>query len=162
MRQMKDEAKTPALIAVAVVAVVALSALVAAKRELTSLESVFLQAAALVIGVWASFSAGKQAGRDEEAARTKASARSAFRRVTRIYEFLGSLITSIEERRVVLHHASGNRRDVSISSVDASLDVLRVQVTGQIGTANDAMDDWRDLVPEEVAELEQRAQEGPR
>jgi hypothetical protein len=46
---------------------------------------------------------------------------------------------------------------VVIEHIDSSLDVLAAQVLEQIGTANDAMEDWRDLVPEEVAEIEAQA-----
>lgn len=147
-----------ALIYVPILLVFAWSALIAANRELTPLESVLLQFFGLAVGVWASFSAGMEAGRKMEASRTQASARSAFRRVTRVYEALGRLIESIETRRDVLYHHSGNGSDVRLSSVEAALDLLGVQVTEQLGTANDAMEDWRDLVPDQVRELEQKAE----
>ncbi len=41
----------------------------------------------------------------------------------------------------------------------AVLDLLFVQINEQIGTADDAMEDWRDIVPDEVAELERRGRE---
>ena len=43
---------------------------------------------------------------------------------------------------------------VDVLHVEAQLDVLDVQVVGDLATANDAMEDWRDLVPDEVEKLE--------
>jgi signal transduction histidine kinase len=89
----------------------------------------------------------------------RASARSAFRRVTRLYEAFGRLVDSIEDRRQLLQEQLVSSNPNDLHSVEAALDLLRVQVTEQLGTANDAMDDWRDLVPDQVEELERRARE---
>jgi hypothetical protein len=39
------------------------------------------------------------------------------------------------------------------------MNALRSQVIEQVGTASDAMADWRDIVPEEVEKIEKRIRE---
>ena len=50
---------------------------------------------------------------------------------------------------------------MTISDVSLCMDTLSAQVLEQIGTANDAMDDWRDILPDEVdkvtSEIKDRA-----
>jgi hypothetical protein len=53
-------------------------------------------------------------------------------------------------------------QQIPLDQVIAALDLLFVQINEQIGTADDAMEDWRDIVPDEVAELERRATERQR
>ena len=49
--------------------------------------------------------------------------------------------------------ASKDHDCVSIAQVDFALTLLRGELRGHIGLATDALDDWQDLVPEELAEL---------
>jgi hypothetical protein len=55
--------------------------------------------------------------------------------------------------------ATHSSRQIPIEHAIAVLDLLFVQISEQIGTADDAMEDWRDIVPDEVAELERRGRE---
>jgi hypothetical protein len=71
-------------------------------------------------------------------------ARSAFRRQIGLYSGLGRLIDEIdmqvaqaEDEKVQLH-----------------LKILRAMIVEQVGMSGDALSDWRDLVPDEVAQLE--------
>jgi hypothetical protein len=41
--------------------------------------------------------------------------------------------------------------------VNGQLAILSALITEQIGTADDALDDWRDIVPDEVEAIEQQA-----
>ena len=133
--------------------------LVATHRRLTAVEGVLFQAIALVLGVLASYIFARQSVRAAAAESVRQHARSAFRRVLSLYEGLRRFGIQIEARRRFLHGiARQNRGLVPTEHVDAALDLLRAQVTEQIGTANDAAEDWRDLVPDEVAEVERRAE----
>jgi hypothetical protein len=88
-------------------------------------------------------------------------AKSAFRRLTSLYEGLGRLGRSIDDRRSFLERVSNKAKStVDMAHVEAQLDILAVQVIAELATANDAMEDWRDLVPDEVAMLERAAASG--
>ena len=71
-------------------------------------------------------------------------ARSAFRRVTALYNSLYRLSTRIER--------------LNSDKPDNRLDLIQALVDEQIATGQDAIEDWRDIVPEEVEEIERRRQ----
>jgi hypothetical protein len=86
--------------------------------------------------------------------------RSEFRRVLSLYSALVRFRDVIAWRGGILTEVSrGNGGVVSMTDVQASLDLLSIQVTEQIQTANDAVEGWRDLAPTEVEELDRRRQE---
>lgn len=121
-------------------------AYVATTRTLTSLESILLQAFALPMGVLGSFIFSRQAA--DKAAREiiKPHARSAFRRLMSLYSGLHRVASIID----VAHDPEMRQDDREI------LAALEAIVTEQLGTIDDALEDWRDLVPEDVEELDQR------
>ena len=65
-------------------------------------------------------------------------ARSAFRRLISLYQSLSRVATIIEEE--------GNGDATKI-------EIVKAIVIEQIATANDALADWHDIVPESVEEL---------
>jgi hypothetical protein len=67
-----------------------------------------------------------------------------------LYESLGRLFQAIEGAR---------RQEEPQSGGGSRLDVLQVIVVEELATANDALEDWRDLIPEDVAELDRRLRE---
>ncbi len=83
-------------------------------------------------------------------------ARSSFRLVQNLAEALQRLGTSIARQQAFLGQLA-DEGSLGIVNVDQSLDLLRVQVLEQIGTATNALEGWRDILPDEVAELERRA-----
>ena len=52
----------------------------------------------------------------------------------------------------------GDPQMIAFEHARASLMLLEHMVVEQIGTVDDALEDWRDLVPEEVAAIEEAAQ----
>ena len=70
-------------------------------------------------------------------------ARAAFRRVTALYQSLYRLSIRIEQ--------------LKDEKPDNRLDLIQVLVDEQIATGQDAMEDWRDIVPEEVEQIERRS-----
>jgi len=122
----------------------------AAIRQLTQLEVVLLQLFSLATGLIGSFILGRRSAESAAREMIKPHARSAFRRVLSLYRSLSRLATTIASARL------------SKSSDDGEgpvLDKLEAIVVEQIATADDAMEDWRDIVPEDVEELRQRVRD---
>jgi hypothetical protein len=124
-------------------------------RQLSQREMTLFQIIELGLGLYGAFFVGQRAARDAGGDLVRMHARPAFRRLLSLYEALGRLQASIGERRAFINRVA-NQADatVDIVHVEAQLDVLDVQVIGDLATANDAMEDWRDLVPDEVQKLE--------
>lgn len=123
---------------------------VAAFRDLTALENVLLQVFSLGLGLIGSYVLGRESARDAAREVVKPHARSAFRRLLSLYRSLSRLAYAIETIR-----SDCNAHPETIHV----LDKLEGIVVEQIATADDALEDWRDIVPEDVAEL--RAQLTP-
>lgn len=109
----------------------------------TVFEVLFFQLVILVTGILGSYIIGKKSAIDTEHDRIKLHARSAFRRVTALYGSLYRLSDTIEE----LKGKEGEYR----------LDLVQALVAEQILTGQDAIEDWRDIVPEEVELIEKRS-----
>jgi hypothetical protein len=77
----------------------------------------------------------------------KPAARSAFRRVLGLYGSLNRLSDTILQIR--------STTDIPVPH----LEIIQVLVTEQQASVIDAMEDWRDLVPEDVADVERRLQD---
>ena len=68
--------------------------------------------------------------------------RPAFRRVLDLYMSLGRLSDRISE--------------YNYANPDSRLDVIEAIVDEQLGTMDSALEDWRDIVPEDVEEIAAR------
>jgi len=129
------------------IGVALLFAVIAKFRPLSGLELVLLQVFSLAIGLLGSYIFGRESVSDAAHDVIKPHARSAFRRLLSLYSSLSRLALAIQAAR------PADRT----SFVDAAvLDKLEVMVTEQIATADDALEDWRDIVPEDVEELQMR------
>lgn len=139
--------KAGVLLILASIAVAVFFLVVAIYRPLTGLENVLLQVFSLGIGLVGSYVLGRESARDVAKELIKPHARSAFRRLLSLYASLSRLALAIQTARPV------SNSETLHSSV---LDKLEVIVTEQIATADDALEDWRDIVPEDVEELRTR------
>lgn len=83
---------------------------------------------------------------------------SAFRRVTAIYSGYTRIGNEIARRREILTSEADDGR-VAIEQVDLSLELIEALLFTQFETLEDALDDWRDLAPDEVAAIEARLRE---
>lgn len=119
---------------------------VSSERALTNLENSLLQAFALVFGLVGSFIFGKHSARDAAREIIKPHARSAFRRLISLYESLSRVGAEIEHSKI----ESNKQADAVV------LAKLEAIVVEQLATADDALEDWADIVPEEVSELRNR------
>ncbi len=130
------------------IAVAVIFVITALKETLTQLEIVFFQAITLFLGLLGSFVFGRQSAMQSARETIRPHARSAFRRLLSLFNSLSRLATAIENAR-----SSKPMKDQPV------LDKLEAIVTEQIATADDALEDWRDIVPEEVDEIREKFKE---
>jgi hypothetical protein len=126
-------------IIVAIVFVVA-----AINRPLTGLENVLLQAISLCLGLTGSYVIGRQSAINTAKEFLKPHARSAFRRLLSLYYGLSRISNTIQDIQAVYN---------SDNIPKSVLERLEAMANEQIVTADDAMEDWQDIVPEDVSEL---------
>lgn len=117
-------------------------------RPLNDFENILLQIIFLAIGSGISFFAGQKSAREAAGEILKLHARSAFRRLLSLYQSLSRAATVIES-------AQSSKSDQNYQVILARLEEI---ITEQLATADDALDDWNDIVPEDVAELKQKLQ----
>jgi hypothetical protein len=148
VKRMKNTERLIAIILlVAALVFVAIFVIVATNRALTSLESVSLQLLIFLFGLSGSFILGRQSARKVARDIIKPHARSAFRRVLSLYNGLSRLATIISQRH------SSNKDAMSDEVIMAKCESI---LTEYINTADDALEDWRDIIPEDVDELHKR------
>ncbi|MFT3930635.1 MAG: hypothetical protein QM709_10115 [Spongiibacteraceae bacterium] len=133
----------PILMVIFAVGISVFSVCIAAQRTLTNLENVLLQSFSLIIGLAGSFLSGSHSAKDAAREIIKPHARSAFRRLISLYESLSRVGGEISASR-----SNGSNSDDSV--VLARLEAIVIE---QLATADDALEDWNDIVPEDVAEL---------
>jgi hypothetical protein len=124
-----------------------------------------LQGITLVFSTAGSFVLGKDASRQAAEEAIRPHAKSAFRRVRTLYQALGRLRSTTEIETEYLAECEGAGHEDGLIRLDlalASLDKLRLICREQIATADNALDDWRDLAPDEVADIERAARQTER
>jgi len=132
---------------------------ISGQRQLSQLEFALFQIIEVALALVGAFFVGQRSAGAAAADVVRPHARSAFRRLTSLYEGLGRLRSSIDDRRAFLDGvANKSKSTVDMAYVQTQLDILSVQVIAELATANDAMEDWRDLVPDEVERLERAAE----
>lgn len=120
----------------------------ATKRTLTGLESTLWQIFVFAGGLAGSFIFGRQSAREAAKEMIKPHARSAFRRLLSLYHSLSRAAITIEAAQISDSHENDQ----------VALARLEEIIAEQLSTADDALEDWRDIVPEDVGELEQKRQ----
>ena len=113
----------------------------ATQRALTDLESLFIQALFALSGFTGTFIIGRQSAREAATELVKPHARSAFRRLLSQYQSLHRMTSIIDPFQT------------SEMSDREKLARLEEIAMAQISTAGHALEDWADIVPEDVAEL---------
>ena len=136
----------PFLLILISLAVAGLFSHAATTRTLTGLESVILQFFSLMAGLVGSFFFGRQSAREAAREIIKPHARSAFRRLLSLYQSLSRVADVIESSQ---NAQAPEENQVTLAKLEAI-------VVEQLASADDAIEDWRDIVPEEVKELDQR------
>lgn len=116
------------------------------KRPMTGLESALWQIFVFSAGLVGSFIFGKQSAQKAAREMLKPHARSAFRRLISLYQSLQRVAAAIQS----------SRRPQSYENYRMTVAKLEVIVIEQLAAADDALADWNDIVPEDVAELKQK------
>ena len=119
---------------------------VANARSYTNLESYFLQISVALVGAGASFYSGRLSVREAGREIIMPHARSAFRRLVSLYRSISEVGRIIER----------SRNSESLDNYKVILAELKGIVFWQLVTADDALEDWKDIVPEEVQELDRK------
>lgn len=127
------------LVALAIV-VSAIFIVVAAFRDLSALENTLLQVFSLGVGLVGSYILGQESARDAGREMMKPHARSAFRRLLSLTQSLSRLVQTMETVRP----SEGDNPQAA-----AIVDRLDGIVVEQITIAADALEDWRDVLPDE-------------
>jgi hypothetical protein len=117
------------------------------ERPLSSVEMTLVQGAGLALGLWGSHLFGKLSAKESARELVEVHARSAFRRLIALYSALGRMAQTVARAQ-----SRPGRKQVD----SGHLEVLQEQIVQQIDLASDAMEDWRDIVPEEVAVVEEQ------
>ncbi len=119
---------------------------VANTRNYTNLESYFLQICVALIGIAVSFYSARLSVREAAREIIKPHARSAFRRLLSLYRSISEVGRIIEL----------SRNAESLDSDKVILAELKGIVFWKLVTADDALEDWKDIVPDEVKELDRK------
>ena len=109
-------------------------------RSMSAVENTLFQVLISGTGLLGSYIFGKNSARSGALEVVKPHARAAFRRVFALYNSLYRLSSTIE--------------DLKQEGPDYRLNMIQILVHEHIATGQDAIEDWRDLVPEEVEEIE--------
>ncbi|MGE4267053.1 MAG: hypothetical protein AB7F25_06430 [Deferribacterales bacterium] len=127
------------LIVVAIIVAV-MQIIISSQRQLTSLENTLLQLFSLLSGLIGSYFLGKYSSTESAKEIIKPHARSAFRRLMSLYASLSRVAIEISNSK-------------EYQSKEITLERMEVIVIEQLATADDALEDWKDLVPDEIEEL---------
>lgn len=117
---------------------------IAGRRDLTGLENVLFQVLTLGLGLVGSYILGKDSSLQTARNMMRPHAKSAFRRLLSLYGSLSRLAMAIQSSKATMQVSSDGY---------IALDKLMVIVDEQISTADDALEDWKDIIPEELEKL---------
>jgi hypothetical protein len=115
--------------------------------RLTELENTLFQVISLGIGILGSFLLGGATAKENAINIVRPHAKSAFRRVLSLYASLFRLRGTME---CIMRDLEENPEAMT------ALERLKDVVTEQIETSADTLEDWEDLVPDEVARLKEK------
>lgn len=114
-----------------------------------------LQVLTLLAGIGVSIYLGRRTATKAAEEVIRPHARSSFRRVLSLREALIRLAQNIETRRSDLDDfASRNGGQVEIEVIHLVMDSLGSLVAEQASTASDAADDWKDIIPDDVWDID--------
>ena len=134
------------LIVLSILAILLSLLYIAADSSLTDLENILLQIIFLAIGSVISYIFGRQSADDAAKKIIRSHAKPAFRGLLSLYV---SLSRAASEIRSLDHSESPQNYQVILARIEVTL-------IDQLMAADNALEHWRDIVPEEVKELEQR------
>jgi len=128
------------------VAAIAVVLVIADRRSLSSLEQLLFQVLILIASLLGAYLFGLHASRKSKEWALRQYARAAFRRVLTLYRSLTRLAELL---------AREDSED-SEGMASTTLASLRATVVEQLGTIHDALEDWRDIIPQDVRDIEEK------
>lgn len=137
-RELKFNKILIVILLIATVAIAIFNIVVSSKRGLTPLEDSLMWLFGLATALIGSYLFARRYA-------DKPHARSAFRRILRLYDSLSRLGKAISKAQ-----------KTNPNENNGILQVLQAIVTEQIATADDALEDWRDIIPKDVEEIERK------
>jgi hypothetical protein len=138
----------PGIVLIAVSALLgALFLTISSTRDLTGLENTLMQLITFGLGLYGSYIQGKESMRESAKEIIKPHAKSAFRRLASLYESLSKLAYAVRDSKQIMRE--NQLALLVLERMDGIID-------GQISTADDALEDWRDIIPEELEVLDKR------
>jgi len=136
------------------VVVLIVSAWLATKRDFTPRESAVFQVLLLTVGSILALIPAALTAEDMARFVLRGSARSAFRRLLTLNRSIALGVAAIEARReFLLSHVDHQTQTIPASMVIQALDGLADTLAMIPSGMEDAMEDWRDLVPREVERI---------
>jgi hypothetical protein len=133
----------------------ALTVLVNGRKTVDPLASGLLQFFFVVVGVAASFAFGRISSELAAAELVKRDARKAVRRIVGLARTTQLMSSVINDRREFLERQAGSGAEsIDVNEELRTLAVLDHVILTQLAQAQDSIEDWRDVVPDEVAEVE--------
>lgn len=141
MKQHFETAATAILVLFSV-AVAITMIVVSSSRPLSTLEAILFQMLIWLTGLYGSFRLGRSSEMKSAREAIRLHARPAFRRALELYYRLYDLSNEIES--------------LKREGPDHRLDIVQAIVNEQIRTGNSTIEDWRDIVPEDVEDVVSR------
>jgi hypothetical protein len=135
-----------------------------ALKHPNTLAAAILQAVTIVFSTGGAFVFARASVQSAAQEMIRGQARSPFRRVRSIYRELGSVLEALDQQsaRFLSLRQGDNPSTLDYEYVDLAMQMLRHLITVQANTADDALADWRDLVPDEVQQIEEEVEEARR
>ena len=133
----------PALLLLFSIGISIILAYTATQRTLSGLESMLWQIFVFAGGLAGSFIFGRPSAREAAREMIKPHARSAFRRLLSLYQSLRRAANAIES-------AQQADSDEDHKVAFAKLEIIVIE---QLAATDDALEEWIDIVPEDVREL---------
>jgi hypothetical protein len=132
---------------------------VTGKAKPTGLENGLLQFIFFASSVAVALLLGYLSAKEQAKEIVRPHGRKAVRRIVTLGTQIRSLGSVIQVERERLAHQAQAGKGLEAYEVEKTLEVLSTQLEGQLRTIDDSIEDWRDVVPEEVSALEERAKE---
>jgi hypothetical protein len=138
----------------------ALTVAVTANEHASELSKGLLQFIFFVAAAGLAVDLGRQSLKRGTTDVLKPHGRKAVRRIVRLGQGIGSFSTTIATQRDLMRQRGAEQGGaVEVFEVEGAFEMLEAHVAAQLGIVEDAIEDWRDVVPAEVEAIESRARE---
>jgi hypothetical protein len=140
------------------VVLLALTILISVLPTTEGLASGLLQFLLFVISTAISIGVGFFSASTQGKEIVKPHGRKAVRRIVTLGNGIRSFAEVLQTERIRMGRQAGDSGTVDLREVETTFVVLESQIQGQLRTVVDAIEDWRDVVPEDVKAIEDQAE----